>query len=46
MQLAFKTGLTYAGNAQNMKPVQNCTGSIFCAFHAFVLSDGTKYAII
>ena len=46
MQFAFKTGLTYSGNVENMEPVQNCTGFIFCTFHVIVLntSSFTVYA--
>ena len=32
----FDYAVILAGNAQNMKPVQNCTGFLFCALHAVV----------
>ena len=31
----FYFAVTIAGNVQNMKPVQNCTGFIFCKLHAY-----------
>ena len=33
---SFYSAVTSAGNAQNVKPVQNGTGFIFCTFHAVV----------
>ena len=27
---------TLIGNVQNIKPAQNCTGFIFCTFHAVI----------
>ena len=33
---SFCFAVTLKGNVQNLEPVQNCTGSIFCSFHSFV----------
>ena len=31
-----KFAVKHAGNVQNLKPVQNCTGFVFCIFHVIV----------
>ena len=33
---SFYSAVTSAGKTQNMKPVQKCTGFIFCTFHTVV----------
>ena len=34
MHVIVRFSITFAGNVQNMKPVQNCTDFIFSTFHA------------